>query len=166
MVEVTLAIGIFGFAFTAVVGLIPVGLVTFRHAMDATIGAQICQRVINDAQQTDFDVLTTGSNATALASGTAAANGTPIALPLRYFDDEGNALDVSNKGQAIYEVNTVVTPVTVMPSNAAYASLATVAVQIVNNPGHQEPKTNSSTKVWADPAFAISSYSGFVSRNK
>jgi len=152
LVEVTLAIGIFGFAFTTIVGLIPVGLTTFRHAMDASVGSQICQRVINDAQQTDFDVLTQG------------ANGSSVAKPVRYFDGEGNA--VTDPAKSVYQVNTVVTAVTVMPNDATFASLATLAVQIVNNPGNQTIKTNPTTSAWEDPRFVIASYSGLVSRNK
>jgi uncharacterized protein (TIGR02598 family) len=115
LVEVTLAVGIFGFAFTMIVGLIPAGLITFRQAMDASVTSQICQRVINDAQQTDFDALTSGGNST------------------RYFDDQG--YESATSTNAIYKVETSVTGSTQMPGNATTTNLATVKIAIKSNPG-------------------------------
>jgi uncharacterized protein (TIGR02598 family) len=81
LVEVALALAIIAFGLVALMGLLPVGLAQFRDAMDTTIGAQIFQRVMGDVQQTDFDTL--------LASATERADG-HYALPIRYFDDQGN----------------------------------------------------------------------------
>ena len=153
LVEVTLAIGVFGFAFTAIVGLIPMGLTTFRQAMDASVGSQICQRVINDAQQTDFAVLTSSSNTRVV----------------RYFDDAGN--EMTTPAKAIYHVNTVVTGTAALPSTIGtngFTSLATVFVQIANNPANQSiPTDPANTNAWKnDPRFSITTYSGLVSRNK
>ena len=150
LVEVTLAIGVFGFAFTAIVGLIPMGLTTFRQAMDASVGSQICQRVINDAQQTDFDVLTSSSNANIV----------------RYFDDAGNEL--STPAKAIYHVKTVVTGTPPLPGTTGFASLATVFIQIANNPANQTiPTDPTNASAWKnDPRFSITTYSGLVSQNK
>src|SRR5687767_4065395 len=57
LVEVVLAIGVVSFAFVAILGLVPAGMSQFRQAIDTAVCAQIAQRVIGDAQQTDFDLL-------------------------------------------------------------------------------------------------------------
>ena len=62
LVEVVLAVGVISFAFVAIMGLIPAGLTQFRQAMDTSVGSQIAQRVIFDAEQTDFDTLVDYTN--------------------------------------------------------------------------------------------------------
>ncbi len=57
LVEVTLALGIMAFAFTAVFGMLPMGLQTFRDSADKTRSVQIAQRLVADVQQTPFDNL-------------------------------------------------------------------------------------------------------------
>lgn len=57
LVEVTLALGILSFAFVALFGLIPIGLVTFATAIDATVETQIVQRVTTVARQAKFSEL-------------------------------------------------------------------------------------------------------------
>ncbi len=147
LVEVTMAMGIFGFAFAAIIGLIPMGLSNFRQAMDASVGTQICQRVINDVQQTDFDTLTGGSQAE------------------RYFDEEGN--EVTQSSKYVYQVKIVVSGTTATPNAAAsFSSLATVLIQITNNPAHLTPGTDPTTGAWSDSRLSISSYPCMVSRNK
>src|SRR2546430_586204 len=70
LVEVVTSIGIAAFAFISVLGLIPTGLNTFRQAVDTSVGSQIMQRVINEAQQTDFDRLVTDKDGTTITAGT------------------------------------------------------------------------------------------------
>lgn len=142
-----MAIGVFGFAFAAIMGLIPMGLNNFRQAMDASVGTQICQRVLNDVQQTDFDTLTGGS------------------LDDRYFDEEGN--EVSKTSKYIYQVKTVVSATTAVPNaESPFPGLATVLVQIANNPAHLTPGTDPDTGAWRDSRLSISAYPCLVSRNK
>ena len=119
LVEVVLAIGIVAFAFVAILGLLPVGMTTFRQAMDTATGSQIIQRVINEAQQTDFPTL--------------------IKEPRleRYFDDQGN--EVESLPESIYTVEVRVAAITQLPAESNLGespSLATVMVKVVNNPGH------------------------------
>ncbi|MGB8355391.1 MAG: Verru_Chthon cassette protein B [Chthoniobacteraceae bacterium] len=151
LVEVVMAIGVVAFAFISVLGLIPTGLNTFKQAVDASVGAQIVQRVMNEAEQTDFSVLTSGSTST-------------ISKPMRYFDEQGNELTATNG--AIYQVNTRITPSTSISANASYTTVATVIVQIANNPGNQTIKTDPSTNLWSDPRFSITTYSGLVAQNQ
>jgi uncharacterized protein (TIGR02598 family) len=92
-VEVTLAIGIVAFAFVALFALLPVGLSTFRQAMDTSVTAQIFQRIVSEAQETDFDSLL----ASAELKGKG-RNNQYYVFPLRYFDDQGNEVKVINPG--------------------------------------------------------------------
>ncbi|MEX1119367.1 MAG: Verru_Chthon cassette protein B [Terrimicrobiaceae bacterium] len=124
LVEVTLALGVASFALVVLFGLLPVGLTISRGAADSVMGAQISQRVINDALQTDFDTLVE-SGATTL-----------FRKPVRYFGEQGNEL--LGPDGAIYHVNTRVAVSTGVPGNgvATNPDVATVTVQIVNNPGN------------------------------
>ena len=149
LVEVTLAIGIVAFAFMAVLGLIPVGMKTFRSSINTSVSGQIFQRIVNEAQQTDFDTLTST---------------TP---PIRYFDDQGN--DVGSTGRWIYTVNTRISPSTALPSGdvAVNANLATITVQIANNPGNLNIDTDPDTNLWvAAPGVSMLTHSTMVARNK
>lgn len=87
LVETVLALGLVAFAFVGLLGMLPAGLQTFRKAVDTTVGAQIAQRVVGDAQQTDFDVLVPSSTTADF-----------YVLPVRYFDDQGNEIVVSGGG--------------------------------------------------------------------
>ncbi len=136
LVEVVLAIGVVAFAFVAIFALLPAGLGISRQSMEASVGSQIAQRIINDAQQADFAELLkdatgkpiTGTNQTGRKAE-------------RYFDDQGNEVLAANKSQAIYHVNTRITPATAMPktgtSNPDNVQLAVVTVQVATNPGNR-----------------------------
>lgn len=154
LVEVTIAIGIVAFAFVALVGVLPVGLQTFRRAVDASVGAQITQRIINDIQQTDFDVLMDGHTSPFLAAP-------------RYFDDQGS--EVTAPSAAVYHVKTWVKPSTDLPGNPSTASngkLATVTIQIVNNPGNRAIATDSATGMWNDRTVCMVTSEAFVAKSR
>ncbi len=144
LIEVALAIGLLSFALVAVFGLIPAGMSTFRKAMDVSVGSQIAQRVINDAQQSDWaELIKSGATAT------------------RYFDDQG--AEVDGAATAIYHVKTVIIPVTNVPGGSN-ADLATVTVQVANNPGNRA--ITEADGVWKQQQIVpISSYTSFVARN-
>jgi uncharacterized protein (TIGR02598 family) len=157
LIEIALALGVLSFGFLATFGLIPVGMGTFRQAMDTSIGSEIVQRVLNDARQTDFNDLI-------LASG---SNGKSF----RYFDNQGNELQTANSGVApagaIYEVNTRINPTTALPVTSgsnSLTTLVTVTIQITNNPAHQAISMDS-TNLWNDRRFYISTYSGMVAQS-
>ncbi len=154
LVEVTIAIGIVAFAFVALVGVLPVGLQTFRRAVDASVSAQITQRIINDIQQTDFDILLDGHTSPFLA--------TP-----RYFDDQGS--EVKTPATAVYHVKTWVKPSTDLPGDPSTANngkLATVNIQIVNNPGNRTIATDASTGMWNDRTVGMVTSEAFVAKNR
>ncbi len=193
LVEVTLALGVFAVAFLALFGLLPRGLEIFRQAMGVSIGAQIAQRVINEAQQTDFDVLTDH-----VARDDASADGLTFRAPsrsaplLRYFDDQGTEIAAGTTGSlsrdaalhAIYYVNTRITVRAARPQSGGATTdggssarhLASVTVEVATNPGHRtlafstapadsvnEPGRNLFKP---DPSLKIATWSALVARNQ
>ena len=152
LVEVALSLGIAVFAIVTVFSLLPMGLSNFRQAMNTSIGSQIAQRVLNDAQQSDFDALITDYQNNTIAG----TNATGL-KPCRFFDDQGveiaptnssagdpraapSGLTDTEKRRIVYWVNTRVMPATAVPkagtSTQDNASLATVTVQVAHNPGN------------------------------
>lgn len=121
LIEITLAIGIVSFAFLGLFGLLPVGLEVFRGAMDRSVRTQIVQRIVLDAQQTDFDVLQAQTEDLR-----------------RYFDEEGTEFKENGPGfeRYIYTSSLTVQPETVLPQTATSKNLLTLTVKIARNPGH------------------------------
>jgi len=144
LIEVALAVGVVAFAFVSLMGLLPVGLQVFRNTIDASVRSQIVQHVTTDALQTNFDVLTSSSNA----------------LTNVYFDDQGN--EVAQTG-SIYSVQVQVTPSTALPSpssSGTNSDLATLLIQIADNPAQvANPFSGSSN-------LPISVATTFVARNE
>lgn len=132
LIEVALSLGIVAFAFIGVVGLLPVGLNVSWQATDATVRAQIVQKVVSEVQQTDFSVLT---DATAKISTDFSLSPPAANAPL-YFDDQGNRITSAgaiSSGNFIYEAGYAVAPITVLPAGAATRRLATVTVCLLNS---------------------------------
>lgn len=143
LVEVSLALGIIAFAFVGIFGLVPAGMNVFRESMNASVSAQIAQRVLNEAQQTQYAVLIGG----------AAPEPIHVLHSIRYFDDEGNELPETNVAAAIYQVRVVTQNSPKFPDNAGQNTvvmdeLAVVTVQIAFNPGRQPVKEESGSKLW------------------
>jgi len=57
LVEVVIALGIVSFAMMGIVGLIAVGMNTFRASIDTSVQSRIAQKAISDAVLTDFSKL-------------------------------------------------------------------------------------------------------------
>lgn len=186
LVEVVLAIGVMAFAFVGIFALLPAGMTNFRQAMDLSVGAQIAQRVIGDAQQTDFNVLIDEKNLPTTANYTFRAPkvGAPV---LRYFDEQGNeivpknpaSLSTEEKGKIIYHVNVRVMPQTALPrtnTGGDAPHVATLTVQIANNPGNRDIPISSSSPsddskadrnlFLSTPGVTILTYSAHVGRNQ
>ena len=158
LVEVVMAIGIMSISFVTVFGLLPTGLNTFRQSVDTSIGSQVAQHVINDAQQADFSALITDYQNTMLNADPKVGKSNITGLKAyRFFDDQGNevipassgagdpktapgGLSPAEKLKIIYWVNTRIMPATATPKTGTPTtdnlSLATVTVQIANNPGN------------------------------
>lgn len=191
LVEVTLSLGIISFAFLSIFMLIPTGLNTFREATDASIGSQIAQRVIGDAQQTDYDRLTDEANLPNYPAEPPAGftfRAPAVQAPaFRYFDDQGmevvlatpgDLLSEQEKCRIVYWVNTRIRPRTERVQTAAEANLqhlATVTIQVATNPGNR-PLTVADADDPAKglhrdllrpvPGVPVSTYTTFVARNK
>lgn len=151
LVEVTVAIGIVSFSVIGISGLLLTGGKTFHQALDISVSTQITDRIMNEAQQTDFQDLINSTNP-----------------PTRFFDDQGNEL--SSAVGAIYQARTLITPSTSTPSTSTSSApnpdLATVVVQVANNPGNLTPQLDPvNPKLWNDPRLAITTYSGLVANN-
>jgi len=89
LIETALALGIVAFALVGLMGMLPAGLATFRKAMDTTVSAQIVQRIVSDAEQSDFD---------AFAANAASSDASYYVLKTRYFDDQGSEVLTSGGG--------------------------------------------------------------------
>lgn len=150
LVEVTLAVGVAGFAFISLLGLLPLGVTTFHNAMDASLGTQIFQRVVNDMQQADFNAL--------------AGNQNP---GFRYFDEQGNELPEAEQKAAIYHVRTLVIPDTSLPGPGSnLQEVATLVVQIANNPAGTEIPVDSKRNVWKPSSqYSVATHSALVFKN-
>ncbi len=83
LIEVTLAIAVLAMVVVSMMALLPSGMGRFQAAMDATISAQIAQRVITDAEQSEFD---------RLIANTETSTPDFFVLPKRYFDVAGTEI--------------------------------------------------------------------------
>jgi uncharacterized protein (TIGR02598 family) len=146
LIEVVLSIGIVSFAFVGMFGLLPVGLSTFRQAIDNSVGSQIVQRLVNEAQQTDYPTLTDPSHSPST----------------RYFDDQGN--EVNSDKDSIYTARISVTktddPEIKTQSALKTASLATVTIKLANNPAHKTISFDTP----GNAAFAT--YTALIAKNQ
>lgn len=145
LVEVALALAIVSTAFIAIFGLLPVGLNNFKQALDNSIGSQIVQRLVNEAQQTDYSEL---------IKITAAQPST------RYFDNQGS--EVTSYDDSIYTAQVSVTTPTVLPNTSTppTANLATVTILLANNPAHRASPFDPANKV------RFNTYTALVARNQ
>jgi len=165
LVEVVLAVGVVSFAFVAILGLLPAGMTQFRQAIDTTVCAQIAQRVIGDAQQTNYDELIDSAGMppdpddwddfTFVAPKI-------IKPEFRYFDERGSevipssasaranpsSLSPEEKVAIVYHVLMRVMPQTRVPKTIGGTSggqqVATVTVQVAHNPSNRKLSVDSS----------------------
>ena len=90
--EVCLAIGIVVVGFVSIIGLLPAGMDAFRASMNMSTGAQLVQRVLNEAQQTDFYNLVGGNPPQTDYEY----------ISLRTYDEQGNELTDGNTSGGVY----------------------------------------------------------------
>lgn len=134
ILEVVIAIGVVAFAFTALLGLLPVGMTIFSSALDTSVHSQIIQRFISDAEQTDFSTLQQQPTVT------------------RYFDDEGSE---SVQLASVYTASMTVKPTTALPKTDVSSNLVTLSIKIARDPGHAADPFSATSKltIWTDVAF-------------
>lgn len=96
LVELTLAIGIAGFALIAVFGLMPVGVQTNRNAASQTAATSILSNVIADIRATPKTSTTSSQFAIALPANAASPPDPPPCSGTQtvYFNSEGQAAGV------------------------------------------------------------------------
>jgi Tfp pilus assembly protein PilV len=87
--EVAIAVGIFVFALTALLGLLPSALTSARHSLDLSTATQLADGLAAEYERTEFSAL-------------------PGKETWHYFDDLGNELPGAD--QAVYRAKVAVTP--------------------------------------------------------
>lgn len=177
LIEVAMAVGIMGFAFVAILGLVPVALTSFRTTKIGTVSSQISQQVIAQAQVAPFAALTQPDSSNQTVQKLTTPQGvaytvlclpgppeTPGAPPLyiRYFNDQGVEV-LSTDPTGIYQVNSrvLVGPPFVQstPSGGTggtggigNADVAGLTVQVAYNPGRLTLDMKPNTDLWAGTA--------------
>jgi hypothetical protein len=151
LVEVALAVGVFSVALVAIFALLPNGMTNFRTAVDISVTAQIAQRVLQDAQQAEFDDLVDRKNLPAdpLQKGYCPERfsfraPTVGAAAWRYFTEEGTEILPNGKNgtltpeerrAVVYQVNTRIRPRAELPTmREGSAQVAQITVQVARNP--------------------------------
>lgn len=86
LIEVTLALGVTAVALITLIGMVPVGLNTFRTAIETTVRTDVTRRIIADLQQTPFASISNSSS--------------PI-----YFTDEGIPVGNSPTTNSVFKVD-------------------------------------------------------------
>lgn len=143
LVEVALAAGMASMSVIALFALLPSGLSLFREATNVTVSAQIAQRLLQEAVQTDYDLLVEQTAGT--AGGGSANPAAVIVKDWRYFDAEGVESKHGGTGspgviseQAVYHALMRVLPDTGLPAVngtlSPSAGLATIVVQVAIPP--------------------------------
>jgi uncharacterized protein (TIGR02598 family) len=99
LIEVILAIGIISFAMLPMLGMIAIGMTTFKSSLSETIQTQILQQLYAEVQQTSF------------------ANLSSVLGTVRYFDGDG--LEVSPDKMAYSSVTREADQATVLDPNSS-----------------------------------------------
>jgi uncharacterized protein (TIGR02598 family) len=146
LIEVAMALGIVAFAFTALMGMLPVGLGLFRKATDTSVATRIVQKVSGDLQQADFDSI--GS-----------ADG-----QILYFDEQGTVLSSANG--AIYWARVSIFPGAQLPgSTQTGADLTRIVIQVAHNPAARQPAAGSDGTWQEQDGVRLIKRSLFLARN-
>jgi uncharacterized protein (TIGR02598 family) len=173
LVEVAISLGIVTFSLTALLGIVPIGLAHFREAIDTTVSSQLAQRVITDAEQTDFDLLIASAE-----SSTADF----FVLPERYFDEQGSEVqgnDPQAAEKTIYHVRVRGSqpgPANPSSSGGSFTSLpgeprfrprgaAFLTVQVAWHPGLTPIAVDATRQLWKSQGSAMSTYRAVITRN-
>jgi uncharacterized protein (TIGR02598 family) len=175
LVEIAIAIAVLAVAFVALIGLVPLGLTNFRDAMDTVIGSQIAQRVITDAEQTDFDLLLAEADK---------SSGEFFNLPVRFFDDQAREVFPAKPGAeaaAIYralvrgsrpgprDVSTVDGDFTSLPAELGKPRFEPrdsifLTIQVAHRPG-LAPLKLGTNQLWPPRSAPLSTYRTVITRN-
>lgn len=152
LVETLLAMAVLAVVLVGLIGMIPSGTQTFQRAMDTSLSAQIAQRLLQDAQESEFDALIDKGSLPADPEGKSSCpqyftfRAPKVNAPgWRYYDAQGN--EIVPKGEkgisnaelqaAVYHVTMRIMPRAVLPSlNESGSQVAQLTVQVARNPGN------------------------------
>jgi uncharacterized protein (TIGR02598 family) len=188
LVEIALALAILAMALVALLGLLPSGMGNFRNTMDTTITSQIAQRILEEAEQTEFNELVDRSHLPEDSAGKSycperfSFRGPRVEAPgWRYFDEQGNeivpkgsaaSLSVREKRLLVYQVNTRIRPRAELPTiNESGGQVAQITVQIIRNPNltdlalEEDSESPEYNLVKAGTRLPVFTYSGLIGRN-
>lgn len=114
LVEVAIALAVIGFSCACLIGLLPVGLLTFRQAMGNTVESEIVQSISNDLRLDNFSTLVSYASSS----------------PSYYYDHDGAV--VAQKADAFYQAQLLLTPVGSSNSPVALTSSSAAATPAYN----------------------------------
>lgn len=173
LVEVTLAIGVMGFSFVAIIGLVPVGLGNFRQTKNVSVASDISARILSELQDTPFTQLV-GTTTAGQSWNLTKADGTPNGTAIRYFDEQGTETTKANSS-AVYQVNICVTnaPAFLVPGAATArtpnTAVASVTIQVAYDPGNPGLAYNSahlfSGKTNGGVTVQIFNFNTYIAKN-
>jgi uncharacterized protein (TIGR02598 family) len=173
LVEVAAALGITSFCLAGILGLLPVALTTFREAIDTTMAAQLAQRTVTDAEQSDFDLLIASAEK---------SDAQFFVLPERYFDEQGTEVQSDDPNAArktVYHVRVRGSqpgPADTTAAGAAFTSLpgserfrprasAFLTVQVAWHPGLAPLPVDETRQLWKPLPTGLSTFRAVITRN-
>ncbi|CAN5687498.1 hypothetical protein BH09VER1_BH09VER1_03700 [soil metagenome] len=128
LIEVVLALGVVSFAFVGIVGLMPVGLKTFRTAMEMNMQSQLSQRIAGETQRSRFDDLK-------------ASDFSSLNFP-QYFDDQGSPVASASDPNCLYTVDVASAPAQVKLPGSAVANTNILSLNFSIKKKTDSTKTN------------------------
>jgi uncharacterized protein (TIGR02598 family) len=126
LIETVISMGIVGFAFIAILGILPCGLQVFRQAMDLTLEAQMVQHLIGTARQNPYGDLA------------------DLAGRTFYFDDTGNRV-TEDSPRCAYAAEVTLDTQTAIPGAPAYSNTGLAGLSITFNRIHANPSSANAT---------------------
>ncbi len=187
LVEVALALGVLAVALVGLIALMPSGMSNFRVAMDTSVTAQIAQRILQDAQQAEFDQLIDRKNLPddpqkrAYCPERFSFRAPSVKSPgWRYFDEQGSEIFPKGKRvgekerlMIVYQVNTRIRPRAETPTlRETSGQVAQVTVQVARNPNlaplqlQTDPERPDHNLIKAGTDIAVFTYSALVGKNQ
>jgi uncharacterized protein (TIGR02598 family) len=118
LVEMVISIGVVGFSFMTMVGMLSTGMQIFQSAMDLTAKPQMVQHILGEVDQVPFASLTNLQGRTF------------------FFDDAGNVMD-ANDTRSLYKATLDLSAGTVLPSDVPTpnAGLTTLTIKFTRATG-------------------------------
>ena len=187
LVEVALALAVLAVALVGLIALMPSGMSNFRAAMDTSVTAHIAQRILQDAQQAEFDRLIDRKNLPADPQRRGSCperfsfRAPAVKSPgWRFFDEQGS--EVFPKGKRVsekerltivYQVNTRIRPRAETPTlRETSGQIAQVTVQIARNPNlvelpiQTDPDKPDHNLIKPGTAIPVFTYSALIGKNQ